>query len=173
MQLQVFYQTTYLTAYYDHSNEWVFLDWEGDITLPLVQESCAELATYFLHNPCTHVLNSNEQVTKVGWNVAAWLATDFLPHLALAGVEHVAWIYSSSLPGKNLVQTILNWLPGPVINSFGNLFDAVTWLQHSQPTPRQGRSLPTRSSATQAKLVQEVQALHQRIKAKQPKLWQV
>jgi hypothetical protein len=165
MQLQLLYQTTCLTAYYDQCNDWLFLDWEGELTLPLVQEACDELATCLLARPYARVLNSNEQVTGVTWNVAAWLVTDLLPYMALAGVEHVAWVYSPLVRGQHLVQTILGWLPGSLIEAFSHTAEAVAWLQRFRPT-QQGL-LPMRSAATQAKLAQQVQAVRQRVQAKQ------
>ena len=86
MQLQLLHQTTCLTIYYDQCNDWLYLEWEGELTLLLVQEACDALATCVLRRPYARVLNSNEQVTGITWDVAAWLATDFLPHLPLAGV---------------------------------------------------------------------------------------
>jgi hypothetical protein len=165
MQLQLLYQTTCLTAYYDQCNDWLFLDWEGELTLPLVQEACDALATCVLARPYARVLNSNEQVTDVNWNVAPWLVTNLLPHLALAGVEHMAWVCSNSLRGQHLVQTILNWLPGSLIEAFSNTAEAVAWLQRFQPTQR--GLLPARSSATQAKLAQKLQAVRQCVETKQ------
>lgn len=163
MQLQLLHQTTCLTTYYDQCNDWLFLDWEGELTLPLVQEACNALATCLLARPYARVLNSNEQVTGLVWNVAAWLVTDFLPYLPLAGVEQVAWVYSPMLRGQHLVHTVLRRLPGPAIDAFANVADAVAWLQRCQPTP-QGRAA-MRSPATQAQLAQQVQAVQQRLAA--------
>jgi hypothetical protein len=165
MQLQLLHQTTCLTIYYDQCNEWLFLDWEGNLTLPLVQEACVALATCYLLRPYPRVLNSNEQVTSITWNVAVWLASDFLPHMALAGIEHVAWVYSTALRGQHVVQAILSWLPGPLIDAFDNVADAVAWLQRTQPKP--SGILPARLPAHQVKLAQEVEALLQRLQAKQ------
>jgi hypothetical protein len=168
MHLHLLRRTACLTIYYDQSNDWLFLDWLGDLTLPVVQEACVELANCFLHRPYTRVLNSNEQVTGITWNVAAWLATDFLPYITLAGVEHVAWVYSPLVRGQHLVRTILSRLPNPVIDAFDNVSDAVVWLQHCPPT-MQGL-VPTRSLANQEKLEQEVQAFLKRLQVKQQAL---
>ena len=161
MQLQLLHQTTCLTICYDQCNDWLFLDWAGDVTLPMVQEACVELAACFLHRPYARVLNNNEQVTSVELSVAVWLATNFLPHMALAGLEKVAWVRSPSLRGQGMVQNILRLLPGPIINDFDNIADAISWLQRSRQP-----SSSVRSAATQAKLEQEVQALLQRLKTK-------
>jgi hypothetical protein len=169
MKLHLLHQTTCLSTYYDLRNEWLYLDWQGELTLPLVQQACLELAACCMQRPYSHILNNNEQVTEVSWSVAAWLATDFLPYMSLAGIEHVAWVYSPSLPGHNMVQTVINWLPGSLIATFNTVAEAVTWLQRTRTEPTQGYQRPTRSLATQAKLEQEVQALRQRVATQQRK----
>jgi hypothetical protein len=165
MRLQLLHQTPCLTVHYDACNDWLFLDWEGELTLPLVQEACVALGSCVLVRPYPRVLNSNEQVTGVSWSIAPWLITDLLPHLALAGVERVAWVYSSSVRGQHMVQTILGWLPGSRLEAFGDTAEAVAWLQRFPPT--QPGLIPTRSAATQAKLAQQVQAMRQRAEGKQ------
>ena len=170
MNLHLLRQTNCLTTYYDSRNDWLYLDWQGELTLPSVQQACLELAACYLQRPYARVLNSNEQVTGVSWGVAAWLISDFLPHMSLAGIEHVAWIHSSSLWGHSMMHTVLNWLPGSLIASFSTMAEAVTWLEHTRTEEPQGYLVPQRSPITQAKLVQEVQALQQRIAASQRKM---
>ena len=163
MNLHLLWQTPCLTAHYDLHNDWLFLDWHGELTLPNVQQACLELAACYLKRPYSHILNSNEHVTEINWRVAAWLATDFLPHMTVAGIEHVAWIYSQSLRGHHLVQTIINWLPGSTIAAFTTIAEAVEWLQHTRRAQPRGSLLPTRLPADQAKLAQVVDALRQRV----------
>ncbi|MGI4862973.1 MAG: hypothetical protein ACRYFZ_03565 [Janthinobacterium lividum] len=170
MNLHLLCQTTCLTAYYDPSNDWLYLDWHGEGTLPAVQEACLALADCYLRRPYSHILNNNERVTGVSWSVAAWLATDFLHLMSLAGIEHVAWIASPALPGLTMVQSVLNWLPTSLITSFHDLADAVDWLQHTRAGQPRRVGLPRRMPDVQAKLVLEVQRLNERVVAKQGKL---
>jgi hypothetical protein len=172
MQLYELRRTSCLTVYYDFRNDWLYLDWQGDVTLPDVQNACLELATCYLQRPYTRVLNNNEQVTSVSWSVATWLATDFLSLMSLAGVEQVAWVYSPSLRGRSMLQTILNWLPGQRLTAFEDLASAVEWLTHTR-TEQASYLLPHHATATQARLVQEVQALRERIAISQRKLQRV
>lgn len=170
MRLHLLCQTTCLTAHYDLSNDWLFLDWQGELTLPAVQQACLALADCYLHRPYSHILNSNEQVTGVSWSVAAWLATEFLPLMGLAGVEHVAWIYSPSLPGHHMVHTVLNWLPGSLITTFYDTADAAAWLRQTRAGQAHSYLLPTRLPEVQAELKQKAQALRERVAVKQRKL---
>lgn len=170
MQLHVLRRTPCLTAYYDFRNDWLYLDWQGDVTLQDVQDACLELATCYLQRPYLRVLNNNEQVTGVSWSVAAWLATDFLPLMSVAGVKQVAWVYSPSLRGRSMVQTVLNWLPGQLLTAFEDLASAVEWLTHTRTEQATSYLPPQYSAATQARLVQEVEALRKRVALSQRKL---
>ncbi|RZJ57478.1 MAG: hypothetical protein EOO55_03300 [Hymenobacter sp.] len=167
MNLHLLCQTTCLTAYYDPSNDWLYLDWYGEGTLPAVQEACLALADCYLRWPYSHILNNNERVTGVSWSVAAWLVTDFLYLMSLAGIEYVAWVSSPALPGLNMVQTVLNWLPNSPITSFHDLADAVDWLQHTRAGQPRRVGIPERLPDAQAKLSLEVQLLIERVAAKQ------
>jgi hypothetical protein len=173
MKLHLLCQTTCLTAHYDLSNDWLYLDWHGEVTLFDVQQACLALADCYLRRPYSHILNNNEQVTGVDWRIAAWLVTDFLPFMGLAGIEHVAWVFSPVLPGHNMLHTVLRLLPGSLITTFLDVADAVAWLQHTRAGQPRSFLLPKRQPETQAKLAQEVQALYGRVAAKQCKLVQV
>lgn len=170
MNLHLLRQTTCLAVYHDLHNDWLYLDWQGEITLAQVQEACLELADCYLQRPYARILNSNELVTGVSWSVAMWLVTDFLPHMSLAGIEHVAWVYSPSLRGHNMVANVLHWLPGSLIAAFNTMAEAVTWLEHTRTEQPRGYLLPQRTPATQAKLAAEVQALYARLAKKHPQL---
>jgi hypothetical protein len=162
MHLHLLNQTTCLAIYYDSGNDWLFLDWHGDLTLPDTQAACLALAQCCLARPYPRVLNSNAQIERMSWSVVAWLVTDFLPHLSLAGVEHVAWIYSANLTSRHVVQTIVDLVPGFILNTFVDIEEAVNWLQHTRLAHQQGCYIhPKRSAAEQAKLVQVVQKLSQ------------
>lgn len=170
MKLHLLHQTKCLAIYYDSGNDWLFLDWHGDLTLQDTKEACVALAHCYLRRPYPRVLNSNAQLESVSWSIAAWLVADFLPHMSLAGVEHVAWICSATLSGRHVVQTIINWLPGFILNIFDDMEGAVGWLQHTRSTHPQGYAIPQRSPASQAKLAQEVRNLCQRAALPPPKL---
>jgi hypothetical protein len=173
MQLHLLQRTACLAIYYDFSNDWLYLDWQGNVTVPVLQDACLALADCFLRRPYPRVLNNNEQVTGVNWSIAMWLATDFLPHMTLAGVQQLAWVYSPSLQGRSMVQIILHLLPGEALTVFDDLASAVEWLSHTRTEPALGYMPPQRTAAEQARLGQEVQALRQHIATSQRKLQRV
>lgn len=168
MQLHLLGTTPCLTIYYDSQNDWLFLDWQGDLTLVLVQEACVEVGNCLLERPYRRVLNSNAQVTDVSLSVAAWLVTEFMPHSKLAGIEHLAWVGSPSLRGRSVVQTVVSWLAQASIDIFHDLDEAVGWLQHLGPPTMPEDSLPQRLPADQAKLAQIFHRLAQKVAARRP-----
>ena len=135
MNLQLLQETSNVSIYYDHANQWLFLDWRGDITLALAQDSCLAVAQRFLATSHTRVINSNTGVTSMDHDVPAWLAREFLPYLRLAGIKHVAWVYSPNLRVKCYTDAALYTLDAPVVNLFDDVESAFTWLRGAQNFP--------------------------------------
>lgn len=154
-----------VSVYFDSWNDWLYVEWEGEITLPVAQQACIQLARCVLDRPYARVLNNNTHMTGVGLEVGAWLAYHFMPHLHLAGVRHMAWVCSPTLAGLNLVQTIMSWLPRLEATIFTDLEDGVRWLQRRRAAPQPEAPRP---AATQAKLAHVVAELERAATALRP-----
>lgn len=139
-----------VSVYFDSWNDWLYVEWEGELTLPVVQRACVELGRCVLTRPYARVLNNNINMSGVGLEVGAWLALHFMPHLPLAGVKHMAWVCSPTLAGLTLVQTIMSWLPRLEATTFTDVEAAVSWLQQRRPAPGPE---PAHAPAIQARLV--------------------
>lgn len=172
MQLHLLATTAHLTIYYDSGNDWLFLDWQGDLTLAAVQEACVEVGYCLLQRPYRRVLNNNAEVTNVSLSVTAWLVTEFMPHLQLAGIEHLAWVGSPCLRGRSVAQAVINWLSFGNSSLFYDLEEAVNWLQRLGSPSLTGYPLPQRLPATQAKLAQVVHGLARKAMVRRPLLSQ-
>ncbi|MGI4735797.1 MAG: hypothetical protein ACRYG7_11520 [Janthinobacterium lividum] len=122
-------------VYFDKNNNWVFIDWTGDLTLETVQHTCLSIARCFLDHYYPRVLNSNAQVTSVTWEVGQWLASDFLPAMSLTGIEQMAWVVPPTLRARNKVLDTVNLFPHVVIGLFQDVEAAVAWLQQTAPPP--------------------------------------
>lgn len=127
----------HVTIYYDAHNDWLFVEWEGHLTLPVVQYACVEVAHCYLEHAYPRVLNSNALVTGVDRDVETWLATNFLPNLRLAGVEQLAWVYSPALRGRIMAQHAVDQAQEKHVHValFGDVDEAVAWLQHAHLSP--------------------------------------
>lgn len=165
MNLLLLCSSPQVSVYYDSHNEWLYVEWEGKITLPVAQQACLQLAHCALERPYTRVLNNNTYVTGVELSVGPWLALHFMPHLALAGVRQMAWVCSPTLAGLNLVQTILQWLPRLEATIFTDTEDAVRWLQQRPPEPAAEAARPP---ATQARLVRALADMERAATAVRP-----
>ena len=156
-------------VYFDLDNEWVFVDWMGELTLEAVQHTCLGIAYCFLDRYFPRVLNSNAHVTAVSWDVAPWLSSEYLPALRLTGVEQMAWVVPEDLRARNQVLATVNLFPYIAISLFDDVESAVTWLQQTAPEPQQtGCALPGRSHADDLKLRAIVRAFAQRLGVLQP-----
>lgn len=168
MNLQKLCEAPNVTVYFDSWNNWLYLDWYGELTLPTVQHACLEIARCYLGHAYPRVLNSNTQVTHVDWQVSAWLASAFLPALELAGVAQIAWVCGPTLRGRDMAHETRNRLDSLAIALFDDIEDAVAWLQHTQPEYTSGCALLPRPMATSTKLAAMVDAFAEQLRAEQP-----
>ncbi|OGX90630.1 hypothetical protein [Hymenobacter coccineus] len=129
MELQLLHETPNLAVFYDPANQWLFVDWCGDLTLALVQDNCVALAQRLLDVRYARILNSNVGVTSMAPNVPAWLAREFLPYLRQVGVQQVAWVYSPNLRVRCYTDAALYSPDAPAVHVFDDLESAVAWLR--------------------------------------------
>lgn len=132
MQLQLLCDTPPVAVYYDCFNDWLFVDWHGELSLAQVQLGCLAIARCFLERTYQRVLNNNCDVTGMSSEAPAWLAEHFLPHLELAGIEYLAWICAPSPLLKHLTSQAVRQLRAPVVVIFDDVADAYSWLQHTR-----------------------------------------
>lgn len=163
MNLRLLRSTPHVDIYFDSDNDWLYIDWMGELTLPAVQAACMQIAYCFLAYPYARVLNNNAQVVNISWSAAPWLIRNFMPHLRLAGVQHMAWVCSPSLPGLSMVQTVVTWLPQLAIALFDDVEDGAHWLQRNQQASGMHYPNATRSVADQTQLAWEVQELARKV----------
>ncbi len=132
MKLQLLRYSLHVSVYYDSSNEWLFVDWRGDLSLSQVQAGCLTIAQCFLERSYSRILNNNSDVTSMSANAPGWLAEQYLPHLGLAGIEYLAWVCAPSMLVKHLTTEAVRQLPAPTVNIFDDMADAYSWLQHTR-----------------------------------------
>jgi hypothetical protein len=161
MRLHQLHRTTCLTIYYDLRNDWLYLNWEGNITLPVLQEACLQLAQCLQRRPYVRVLNNNEQVTSFSWSIGPWLIAHLLPHMALAGIKQVVWVPSATLQGKSMMQLLLSVVAGSIVTCFDDLASAVAWMKQTRPLQAPAYLMPQHTPTTQVKLAAVVQSLSQ------------
>jgi hypothetical protein len=166
MNLQHLCSAQCAEIYFDKSNNWLFIDWLGELTLEQVQHTSLGIARCFLDHYYPRVLNSNANVTGVSWEVAQWLASEFLPALTLTGVEQMAWVVPPTLRARNGILDTVNLFPHVAINLFEDIEMAVAWLKQTAPPELQtGCFMPGRSYNDELKLRHVVAKFAQRLEA--------
>jgi hypothetical protein len=165
MNLHHLCSAPHVEVYFDTSNNWLFVDWEGDLTLEGVQHACLGIARCYLQHAYPRVLNSNAQVTSIAPEVATWLAREFMSALHLAGVAQLAWVVAPTLGARNGALDAINRFSSTAINVFDDVETAVSWLQQTAPSFQSGRSLLPRPLPTEAKLNHLVEAFAQQLHA--------
>jgi hypothetical protein len=169
MKLQHLCSARCAEVYFDSLNNWVFVDWAGELTLEAVQHTCLGIAHCFLGHYYPRVLNSNADVTAVSCDVVQWLGSEYLPALRLTGVEQMAWVVPEGLRARNRVLDTVNLFPHMVIDLFLDVESAVTWLQQTAPPPPEtGCASFGRSYADELKLRALVEAFAERLGVSQP-----
>ena len=133
MNLQPLCTSVHVSVYFDTANNWLFIDWHGDLTLAKVQLACLELAHCYLSHSYPRVLNSNAQVLSITPDVSDWLVSTFMPALDMAGVQQMAWVFPPQLRDRNSVLDTFTRFPHMAISLFDDVEDAVSWLQHTTP----------------------------------------
>jgi hypothetical protein len=133
MNLKLLCSAPHVTIYFDSWNNWLYIEWEGALTLPAVQYACLEVAECFVKHAYPRVLNSNAQVTAMPPDILPWLTRHLLPYLELAGIKQLAWVHAPITLALGLGLQVAEGLPHLNIGVFSDLENAASWLQQSNP----------------------------------------
>lgn len=142
----------HLRAYHDSWNNWLYVEWSGELRLGATQRICLAMAECYLAYPYPRVLFSQAPVRGLAPDVPRWLARHFFPYLRQAGPQHVAWVCSPTPFSRAMAEMMLAQLPGLPARLFDDVPAAVAWLQQ-QPAPRPQAAGPPAPSARLAALV--------------------
>lgn len=156
MNLRHLCSAPHVRVYFDSFNNWLFVEWAGDLTLPAIQYACLQVAQCFIQHSYPRVLNSDAQVTSLPWEAAPWLSRHYFPGLELAGIEQLAWVHAPGVRGRTLAEQVLQQLPHLNIGLFAEMEEATSWLQQTRPAYVSGCALLPRPAATETQLVQVV-----------------
>ena len=156
MNLKHLCTAPHVNVYFDSWNNWLYVEWEGALTLPAVQYACLEVAECFVKHAYPRVLNSDAQVTSLPWEAVPWLAHAFFPYLELAGIEQLAWVHAPVVRALGLAQQVHEELPYLNIGVFSDLEDATSWLQQTNPAYTGGHRQLARSASEGTQLAHTV-----------------
>lgn len=111
-----------------------------------MQAGCLSIAQCCLARTYPRILNSNCEVSSMSADVSAWLATQYLPHLGVAGVDYLAWVCAPDLLLKHFTGEAVRQLRTHNVAVFDDLADAYAWLQHTRFPAALTRALPDKAA---------------------------
>lgn len=118
-----------LDVYHDLDNAWLYLDWKGRQELAWVQEACRQVSALIEQTGVHKALNDNTHITNTSWELVRWVAYDYLPQAAAAGIEYVAWVNSPILDCRNHIDIMASLLDQkPQVALFDDVASAYEWL---------------------------------------------
>ncbi len=118
-----------VAAYYDLSENWFYLSWQGEQALKSRMKAFDQVLEYFNRANCTKILNDNFYNTTVWNDCALWIANDWLPRAEASGLRTMAWVYSSDPEVRKSAEEMLSRLSSKaIIIAFDHLEDAKAWL---------------------------------------------
>lgn len=117
-----------VSAYYDATNDWLYLDWHGELDLNLLRKNCLQIVLCLVAKRYKRILNDNTNLTKATADVVPWLATELLPYMKLVGIEYMAWVLSPNLDVQNEAEAAIEELTKPVVALFDDMASAYEWL---------------------------------------------
>ena len=166
MNLTFLCAAPHVTIYFDSWNNWLYIEWEGTLTLPALQYACLEVAECFVKHAYPRVLNNDSQLDSLPLEAAPWLAKHFFPHLQQAGIKQLAWVHAPTVRGLAHATQLVQQLPHLDISLFADMEEATTWLQYANPAYAGGHRQLPRPPAEEALLAHAVaqfkQALRER-----------
>lgn len=134
MAQRTLYDSPTLTIGFDYLNDWLHLDWHGNLNDDVVMEGALKLLELLKQERCSKVLNDNTNVTGLWADAAKWGSDVFFPQLYEAGCRYFSWVYSaerySQLSAELAVQQTR---AGITFMTFRDLQTAIEWLKHVQP----------------------------------------
>ncbi|OGX83375.1 hypothetical protein BEN47_03535 [Hymenobacter lapidarius] len=118
-----------LDLHYDDENAWLYLDWKGPQELELVQAACQDVLAFIKQTGARKALNDNTHITETSWDLARWVGYDFIPQVAAAGLEYIAWVCSPLLSCRTNLGLMSSFSDQkPQVAVFDEIAAAYGWL---------------------------------------------
>ena len=129
MSLQLLLNEPHIAISYDHLNEWLYVDWQGDQSLASVQQGGHDILRLLVQQGCQKVLNDNRHVTSMWSDAAEWAGKDWFPTIMEAGLRYFAWVYSPNIYSRLSTDLTLQFTHGnAIIATFDDMDTARAWL---------------------------------------------
>ena len=130
MTLQTLLEDPHVTISYDHSNNWLYVNWHGDQDFVSVQQGGSDILRLLRQQRCHKVINDNTLVTSMWSDAAEWAGKEWFPAMTAAGLQYFAWVYSPNLYSRLSTDLTLQFAVGnPIVATFDDIETAQAWLK--------------------------------------------
>lgn len=130
MTLQTLLEDPHVTISYDHSNDWLYVNWHGDQDFASVQQGGSDILRLLRQQRCHKVLNDNDLVTSMWSDAAEWAGKEWFPAMTAVGLQYFAWVYSPNLYSRLSTDLTLQFAVGnPIVATFDDIETAQAWLK--------------------------------------------
>lgn len=121
----------FATITYNKEKKWLFIDWEGFLTVEMVKEGSEELLNLFKDiGEISKILVNNQKISGPWDKANEWYATDWNPRAIEAGLKYMAVIVSPSIFTQLSLQNFIELNPGYQVRSFQEANNAEEWLSN-------------------------------------------
>ena len=130
MANRILYDVPTLTISYNYTDEWLYLDWHGNLDDDSVMAGAIKLLELLKQERCTKVLNDNTHITGLWADAARWGSDVFFPQLHDAGCRYFSWVYSAERYSQLSAELAVEQTSaGIIIMTFRDLPTAGQWLR--------------------------------------------
>jgi hypothetical protein len=136
MALVLLLASEILDVHYDATHAWLYLDWKGPQKLSLVQAACVQVTGLISQTGAHKALNDNTHITTSNWELAKWIADEYLPIAGRAGIAYVAWVHSPLLGARSNIHLMTESSDyKPQVAIFDEVAAAYEWLSSVNVVP--------------------------------------
>jgi hypothetical protein len=129
MANRILYDAPTLTISYDYLNDWLYLDWQGNLDDEAVMSGALQLLELLKQERCSKVLNDNTRISGLWADAARWGGNVFFPQLYEAGCRYFSWVHSPERYSQLSADlAIEHTSAGIVFMTFQDLRTATEWL---------------------------------------------
>ena len=122
--------TAYATLTYEKEHNWIYLDWNGFLTVDLVKEGSEELLKLIKELKVSKVLVDNRKVSGPWQAANEWYEKDWNPRAVKEGLRNMAVIMSDNLFTQLSLQNFEKITSGVyTVHIFNADAPARTWLK--------------------------------------------
>jgi len=123
------FQSPAFSLTYNTDCLWLAANWSGLQDADTSLANCALILQFTAELQCTKLLCDSSQALD-GWDeIGQWVSTQYLPRLAAAGINAIAWINARDWHTRKVIEDFIQNSTRPFIVTFDEGATAYEWLR--------------------------------------------